>query len=85
MLLEKEKELTRAQDALSAQVRELPMVLVDKEYQFEGPEGSTLSLEDLFNGKDQLIIYHFMFGPDAERGCNGCAFVGAFTSCTTPP
>ena len=58
------------------------MVLIDKEYQFEGPGGSILSLEDLFNGKKQLIIYHFMFGPDAERGCNGCAFVGAFRSCT---
>ncbi len=53
------------------------MVLVDKEYQFEGPDGATLSLSDLFAGKDQLIVYHFMFGPDAERGCKGCAFVGA--------
>ncbi|KAH6630961.1 hypothetical protein B0J18DRAFT_117065 [Chaetomium sp. MPI-SDFR-AT-0129] len=76
VLLEKEKDATRLQDVLAAQVRDLPMVLVDKEYQFEGPEGATLSLEDLFAGKDQLIVYHFMFGPDAERGCKGCAFVG---------
>ncbi|KAG7285939.1 hypothetical protein NEMBOFW57_008235 [Staphylotrichum longicolle] len=66
-LLEKEKEITRAQDALAAQVRELPMVQVDKQYQFHGPNGSTLSLDDLFGDKDQLIVYHFMFGPDAER------------------
>ncbi|KAK4126755.1 DUF899-domain-containing protein [Parathielavia appendiculata] len=75
-LLEKEKQITRAQDALAAQVRELPMVLVDKQYKFHGPGGTTLSLEDLFGGKDQLIVYHFMFDPDAERGCRGCAFVG---------
>jgi predicted dithiol-disulfide oxidoreductase (DUF899 family) len=75
-LLEKEKEITKAQDAVAAQLRELPMVEVDKQYQFHGPDGSTLSLEDLFGGKDQLIVYHFMFGPDAERGCKGCAFVG---------
>ncbi|KAK4040820.1 hypothetical protein C8A01DRAFT_35192 [Parachaetomium inaequale] len=75
-LLEKEKEITRAQDAVAAQLRELPMVEVDKRYRFHGPDGSTLLLEDLFGGKDQLIVYHFMFGPDAERGCKGCAFVG---------
>jgi len=77
-LLAKEKELTRAQDTLAAQLRDLPMVEVDKQYQFHGPDGSTLSLEDLFAGKDQLIVYHFMFGPDAERGCKGCAFVGSY-------
>jgi len=75
-LLEKEKEVTKAQDAVTAKLRELPWVEVDKQYKFEGPNGSTLSLEDLFNGKDQLIVYHFMFAPDAERGCKGCAFLG---------
>lgn len=60
------------------------MVEVDKEYQFHGPDGSTLSLEDLFAGKDQLIVYHFMFGPDAERGCKGCAFTGLSTPPTPP-
>ncbi|KAK3305246.1 uncharacterized protein B0T15DRAFT_192104 [Chaetomium strumarium] len=52
------------------------MVLVDKQYQFGGPGGSMLSLPDLFGGKDRLIIYHFMFEPDADSGCRGCAFVG---------
>jgi predicted dithiol-disulfide oxidoreductase (DUF899 family) len=56
------------------------MVLVDKKYRFHGPDGSTLSLDDLFGGKDQLIVYHFMFGPDAERGCKGCAFVGSYNT-----
>ncbi|KAK4449666.1 hypothetical protein QBC34DRAFT_484896 [Podospora aff. communis PSN243] len=75
-LLQKEKELTRARDALSAELRQLPMVKLDKEYKFHGPNGSILTLDDLFDGKDQLIVYHFMFGPDAEKGCNGCACVG---------
>ena len=66
----------RAQDALAAELRELPMVRIDKQYQFHGDKESTLSLEDLFGDKDQLIVYHFMFGPEAERGCKGCAFVG---------
>lgn len=54
------------------------MVKLDKEYIFHGPGGSAVPLQDLFDGKDQLIVYHFMFGPDAERGCKGCAFVGMF-------
>jgi predicted dithiol-disulfide oxidoreductase (DUF899 family) len=73
-LLNKEKELTRAQDALAAELRELPMVHIAKNYQFNGPSGP-VSLGDLFGDKDQLIVYHFMFGPDAERGCKGCAFL----------
>jgi predicted dithiol-disulfide oxidoreductase (DUF899 family) len=74
-LLLKEKELTRATDALSAQLRELPMVKVTKQYTFEGPDGkASLSLLDLFNGRKQLIIYHFMLGPDMEQGCSGCSF-----------
>ncbi|OAQ97123.1 hypothetical protein LLEC1_03222 [Akanthomyces lecanii] len=75
-LLEKEKELMRAADALSAARRELPMVRVDKDYTFSSAGGATVrSLADLFDGMDQLIVYHFMFGPDEERGCSGCAHV----------
>jgi predicted dithiol-disulfide oxidoreductase (DUF899 family) len=69
-LLVKEKAATRASDALSAQRRELPMVKVTKPYTFEGPQGS-VSLADLFEGRKQLIIYHFMLGPDWEEGCSG--------------
>jgi len=75
-LLEKEKELVRATDRLATERRELPMVKVDKDYKFKGAGGTTLSLDDLFGEKKQLIVYHFMFGPDDERGCKGCAFVG---------
>ncbi|KAH8905855.1 DUF899-domain-containing protein [Coniochaeta sp. PMI_546] len=75
-LLQKEKELTRANDALAAERRELPMVKVEKDYTFKGPDDKELSLADLFGDKDQLIVYHFMFGPDAEQGCKGCAFMG---------
>jgi hypothetical protein len=75
-LLEKEKELTRASDALAAERRELPMVKVEKEYTFKGPDDKELSLADLFGDKDQLIVYHFMFGPDDDCGCSGCSFIG---------
>jgi predicted dithiol-disulfide oxidoreductase (DUF899 family) len=74
--LQKEKDLVKASDALATERRELPMVKMVKEYEFKGPGGSTLTLGDLFGGKDQLIIYHFMFSPEAERGCKGCAFFG---------
>ncbi|MEZ4614819.1 MAG: DUF899 family protein [Caldilineaceae bacterium] len=70
-LLQKEKELTRAQDRLSAERRRLPMVKVDKNYTFDGPEGK-VTLLDLFEDNRQLIVYHFMFGPDWETGCGGC-------------
>jgi predicted dithiol-disulfide oxidoreductase (DUF899 family) len=70
-LLEQEKELTRRRDRLSADRRRLPMVEVTKRYEFEGPQG-TLTLLDLFEGRRQLIVGHFMFGPDWERGCPGC-------------
>jgi predicted dithiol-disulfide oxidoreductase (DUF899 family) len=80
-LLEKEKALTRANDALAAERRELPMVKVEKDYTFKGPNDQELSLADLFDGKDQLIVYHFMFGPDAEQGCKGCAFIGTCERC----
>jgi predicted dithiol-disulfide oxidoreductase (DUF899 family) len=71
-LLDKEKEATRARDALAALRRELPMVRVDKEYVFEGPDGKA-TLLDLFDGRRQLIVYHFMFGPDWEEGCPSCS------------
>jgi predicted dithiol-disulfide oxidoreductase (DUF899 family) len=71
-ILAKEKEATRARDALAAERRRLPMVKIDKEYVFEGPEGEA-TLLDLFEGRGQLILYHFMFGPNQDEGCNGCA------------
>ncbi len=70
-LLVKEKELTRARDALNVERRLLPMVLVDKEYSFEGPEGEA-SLLDLLEGRQQLIVGHFMFDPSWEDGCPSC-------------
>jgi len=72
--LAKEKEFTRLRDELSRQRRELPWTKVEKEYLFEGPDGQE-SLADLFAGKSQLIVYHFMYGPDwGERGCPSCSF-----------
>jgi predicted dithiol-disulfide oxidoreductase (DUF899 family) len=75
-LLVKEKEATRARDALAAERRRLPMVRIDKNYAFEGPEG-TKSLLDMFEGRGQLILYHFMFAPDVQgwptAGCPGCS------------
>ena len=71
--LEKEKEFTRLRDQLSKNRRELPWVKVEKEYIFDGPNGKE-SLSDLFEGKSQLIVYHFMFGPDWDEGCPSCSF-----------
>jgi predicted dithiol-disulfide oxidoreductase (DUF899 family) len=71
-LLAKEKELTRQRDSLSAERRQLPMVEVDKDYRFEGP-GGTVGLIDLFEGRAQLIMYHFMFDPSWEDGCPSCS------------
>lgn len=73
-LLRKEKELTRLRDQLSAERRELPWVKVEKEYVFEGPDGRE-SLPDLFEGRSQLLVYHFMFGPDWEQGCPSCSLL----------
>lgn len=70
-LLAKEKELTRQRDALNIERRNLPMVEIEKEYVFDGPEGR-LRLADLFEGRPQLIIYHFMFDPEWEEGCSSC-------------
>ena len=72
-LLAKEKELTRMRDRLSRERRELPWVLVDKQYIFDGPDGKR-SLSDLFDNRSQLLVYHFMFGPDWEEGCKSCSF-----------
>ncbi len=71
--LVKEKAFTKARDELSRQRRDLPCVRVEKDYVFEGADGSR-SMADLFNGKDQLIVYHFMLGPDWEEGCTACSF-----------
>jgi predicted dithiol-disulfide oxidoreductase (DUF899 family) len=70
-LLADEKELTRRRDALSTQRRNLPMVEIDKPYTFEGESG-TVGLIDLFEGRNQLILYHFMFDPSWEEGCPSC-------------
>jgi predicted dithiol-disulfide oxidoreductase (DUF899 family) len=71
-LLEREKELTRVRDALSADRRRLPMVEIDKPYEFTARDGSTVSLVDLFEGRSQLILAHFMFDPEWENGCPSC-------------
>jgi len=77
-LLVKEKAATRARDALAAERRRLPMVRLGKDYVFEGPDGAA-SLVDLFDGRRQLIVYHFMFAPGVEgwpsAGCPGCSMV----------
>jgi len=72
-LLAKEKAFTRQRDRLSAERRELPWVKVDKEYVFEGAQGKE-TLADLFAGNSQLLVYHFMFGPDWTEGCPSCSF-----------
>jgi predicted dithiol-disulfide oxidoreductase (DUF899 family) len=71
--LAREKEFTRLRDQLSAERRALPWVRVEKQYKFQTPEGEK-TLADLFGGKSQLIIYHFMLGPDWEEGCKSCSF-----------
>jgi predicted dithiol-disulfide oxidoreductase (DUF899 family) len=73
-LIEEEKELTRRSDHLARRRQELPWVRVDKEYRFETDEGSA-SLADLFSGRSQLLVYHFMFGPDYTAGCPSCSAI----------
>jgi predicted dithiol-disulfide oxidoreductase (DUF899 family) len=77
-MLVKEKELTRARDALAAERRRMPWMAVDKDYAFEGPNGKA-SLLDLFEGRRQLVVYRFFYDPDVEgwpeRGCGGCSFL----------
>ncbi|HVZ99208.1 MAG TPA: thioredoxin family protein [Caulobacterales bacterium] len=72
-LLTREKELTRLKDQISAQRRELPWVKLDKSYVFEASEGP-VTLADLFEGRSQLFVQHFMFAPEWEAGCVGCSF-----------
>ncbi len=72
-LLAAEKDFTKKRDALSKRRRELPWVKIDKDYVFDGPSGCQ-SLEDLFDGRSQLIVYHFMFAPDWENPCKSCSF-----------
>src|SRR5580700_9059065 len=73
-LLQAEKELTRRSDELARQRLELPWVRIDKEYRFESDEG-TASLTDLFRGRSQLLIYHFMFGAEYTAGCPSCSAI----------
>jgi predicted dithiol-disulfide oxidoreductase (DUF899 family) len=73
-LLESEKDVTRRSDELARQRQELPWVRIDKDYRFETDEGSA-SLRDLFRGRSQLLIYHFMFGPDYTAGCPSCSAI----------
>jgi predicted dithiol-disulfide oxidoreductase (DUF899 family) len=73
-LLEAEKALTRRSDELARQRQELPWVRIDKEYRFDTDEG-TASLADLFGGRSQLLVYHFMFGPEYKAGCPSCSAI----------
>jgi predicted dithiol-disulfide oxidoreductase (DUF899 family) len=73
-LLEAEKELTRRSDEVARRRQELPRVRIDKDYRFETDEGSA-SLADLFRGRSQLLVYHFMFGPDYTAGCPACSAI----------
>ena len=73
-LLTREKELTRLRDEVSSHRRELPWVKVTKQYVFDGPHGKE-TLSALFDGRSQLVVYHFMFGPDWEEGCKSCSYL----------
>lgn len=73
-LLREEKEFSKLRDRLSEEIRNLPWEKVEKDYSFDGPDGQE-SLADLFAGKSQLIVYHFMFDPDWEEGCKACSLM----------
>ena len=73
-LLKAEKELTQRSDELARQRQELPWVRIDKEYRFE-TDGGSASLSDLFQGRSQLLVYHFMYGPDYQAGCPSCSMI----------
>src|SRR5687768_17357773 len=73
-LLAAEKELTRRSDELAQRRQQLPWVAIDKEYRFETDQG-TAALKDLFRGRSQLLVYHFMFGPDYKAGCPSCSMI----------
>lgn len=72
-LLQREKAFTRERDELTRQRQQLPWVRIDKDYQFDGPDGCK-SLAELFDDRRQLVVYHFMFGPDWDAGCPSCSF-----------
>ena len=82
-LLAREKELNHLTDDISRQRRALPWVRLEKAYTFRGPEGE-LSLADLFQGRSQLIVYHFMYGPDMKEACSSCSFVADHFDATLP-
>jgi predicted dithiol-disulfide oxidoreductase (DUF899 family) len=82
-LLKKEKECTRLSDQLSAERRKLPWVKVEKNYVFDAPPGKA-TLADLFAGRNQLVIQHFMFGPDWQEGCPSCSFMADHTDGMLP-
>jgi len=82
-LLAEEKRLTRQTDAVSARRRALPWVKIEKDYQFDGPQGR-VSLADLFAGNSQLVIQHFMLGPDWGEGCPSCSFMADHTDGMLP-
>src|SRR3977135_1051327 len=73
-LLEAEKEFTRRSDEIAERRQDLPWVRIDKDYRFETDEGKA-SLADLFRGRSQLLVYHFMFGPDYKAGCPSCSAI----------
>src|SRR5271170_6291890 len=75
ILLAKEKALTRESDALAAERRQLPWVKVEKKYLFDTPSGPK-TLAELFEGRSQLLVYHFMFAPEWEEGCPSCSILG---------
>ncbi len=79
-LLAREKAFTKARDELSRQRQELPWVKVEKAYEFNGPNGKE-TLADLFGGRGQLLVYHFMFGPGWEQGCPSCSFLADHFDC----
>src|SRR5207244_1911104 len=81
-LLDEEKELTRHGDAVAKRRQELPWVRIDKPYNFDTDQGSA-SLQELFRGRSQLLVYHFMFGPDYKAGCPSCSMIAdAFNGST---
>jgi len=82
-LLKKEKEETQLRDALSAERRKLPWVKIEKDYVFKGPHGD-VALGGLFKGRNQLLIYHFMFGPDWNEGCPSCSFLSDHIDAALP-
>lgn len=83
VLLREEKELTRMHDRIAARRRELPWVKVEKAYSFDSPNGP-VSLADLFNGRSQLAVYHFMLGPDWDEGCPSCSYIADHLVPTVP-